>query len=55
MKKISLKCTLVLFLFLASCGFRPMYKQTPYNDLSKKMARQEFKNNSINAEDLINI
>lgn len=25
-----------LFLFLASCGFRPMYKQTPYNDLSKK-------------------
>lgn len=26
-----------------------------YNDLSKKMARQEFKKNSINAEDLINI
>ena len=26
---------LCLFLFLVSCGFRPMYKQSPYNDLSK--------------------
>ena len=26
---------LFLFLFVASCGFRPMYKQTPYNDLTK--------------------
>ncbi len=27
---------LFLFLCLASCGFKPMYKETPYNDLSKK-------------------
>ena len=27
---------LCLFLLIASCGFRPMYKQTPYNDLSKQ-------------------
>ena len=26
---------LSIFLILTSCGFRPMYKQTPYNDLSK--------------------
>ena len=25
-----------LLLCLASCGFRPMYKETPYNDLSQK-------------------
>ena len=35
MIKILLK-NILLFLCLTSCGFRPLYKETPYNDLSKR-------------------
>ena len=30
---------LFILLILSSCGFRPMYKQTPYNDLSQQTSK----------------
>ena len=30
---------IAVFLLLCSCGFKPMYKQTPYNNLSSKTSQ----------------